>query len=128
VADPEKLVNGNEERCRQDHKASWLYQNKGRIMDEFWIQGQRKIIRKKLFKCAVGFLFTGFLVGIGLGEWWRITKIEPQHQAEMKLIQENHQTEIKLLQKRINDYRENWTPIKQLKKGIGKHKSEKIMK
>lgn len=87
------------------------------MQEIYYLQGQRKIIRRKLFKFSIYFLIVGLFVGVGLGMAWRMAQERPEMQAQQAKIQN--------LQKTIEYYRSNWTPIKQKeilksKEGAGK--------
>ena len=70
-------------------------------MEEIWFRGQKKIIIKKLIKCAIIFLFIGLFIGVGLGMAWRIKQVEPEKDAK-----------IQAQKKIIENYQKNWTPIR----------------
>ena len=70
-------------------------------MEEFFFKGQRKIIRKKLIRVAIYFLFIGLFLGVGFGQWWRMKQVEPGYEYQLSE-----------LKKKIDFYRENYVPIR----------------
>ena len=77
--------------------------NEGEEMnDPFFFKWQKRIINWRLFKYAIIFLFIGLFIGVGLGQWWRIAQVEPEHHAK-----------IEKMENIINYYRKNWTPIRE---------------
>lgn len=88
------------------------------MIDPFFFQWQKRLIRWRLFKYAIIFLFIGLFIGVGLGMAWRIAQVEPDHHAKIEKMQNT-----------INYYRKNWTPIKEKievksKSGAGQKKGK----
>ena len=79
-----------------------------------YLEGQRKIIRRKLFRFSAFFLAIGLFIGCGLGYAWRMKQIAPEKEMQIAKIQKLEET--------IKYYRNHWTPIKQKELKAGKRK------
>lgn len=79
---------------------------------KYYLPGQKKIFRWKLFRFLLTFLAIGWMVGIVCGYAWRYVQVEPTRDKEITSLKEQ-----------VDHYKNHWSPNRELEvKASGRKK------